>query len=314
MKKILINRKPFYGPWGGGIKFLNSLYEYAAEFGWEVVNKFEPNLDAIFIMDPEYDELGISVKEVVEYKEQFPNTKVIHRVHHSDLQKGRAKGGILDHMFRISAEFSDATVWISNWSKEYHSSGRWGWADNKQEIVYNGVDLEMYKPGGEKIDNGKINILTHHWSDNDLKNNGLYEFIDDWVGTEEGKNFTFTYLGRTKSTFNNTKVIEPISGDELAKEVGRYDVYVTGTKYEALGNHVMECLATGMPIIGFEQGGGAAELIENAQTGHLIKGVGEVIDVLKSYSDMDKSKVYNTWDMDWKQCARKVYDIIESVL
>ena len=66
--KILINRKPRSGPWGGGNNFVKSFCKYMPDFGHEVYHDFVPDLDIIFIQDPRYDELGISINEVNKIK------------------------------------------------------------------------------------------------------------------------------------------------------------------------------------------------------------------------------------------------------
>ena len=71
--KILINRKPVMGPWGGGNLFVKFFHKFMTEVGHNVVNKLEKDIDVIFIQNPRYDELGISINEAIQYKNTFPN-------------------------------------------------------------------------------------------------------------------------------------------------------------------------------------------------------------------------------------------------
>ena len=109
--KILINRKPVQGPWGGGNLFVSAFCEYMKNIGHTVVHKFEYNIDLIFIQDPRYDELRISINEIIAYKKLKPLTKIIHRVNECDARKETSN---IDALLRECSEFTDKTVFVSN--------------------------------------------------------------------------------------------------------------------------------------------------------------------------------------------------------
>ena len=116
--KILINRKPVAGPWGGGNLFVTAFHRVLAEKGHEIVHQFSDDLDIIFLQDPRYDELGISIREVAQYKSQFPDTQVFHRVNECDARKG-SRG--MDDFLRFCSSFSTKTfferhVKIKKWN------------------------------------------------------------------------------------------------------------------------------------------------------------------------------------------------------
>ena len=68
----------------------------------------------------------------------------------------------------------------------------------------------------------KINLVTHHWSNNAMKGHDVYERIDNWIKDRE--DFTFTYIGRSHGPLPNTELIEPLAGAELGKLLSSYDV------------------------------------------------------------------------------------------
>jgi glycosyltransferase involved in cell wall biosynthesis len=49
----------------------------------------------------------------------------------------------------------------------------------------------------------------------------------------------------------------------LAKKIRSADIYVTGSRYEAGGNHVAEGLSCGLPVIYYKDSGGIKELVQN---------------------------------------------------
>lgn len=276
--RILINRKPVDGPWGGGNLFVRAFCEYFSSLGHEVVHDFNQRVDIMFMQDPRYSDLGISINEMLKYKQMNPEAALIHRVNECDARKGTND---MDALLRECSKFTNITIFVSKWMEDYHRS--LGWHCKKSSVVYNGVDLDHFKKR-EKIKNGKTNIVAHHWSDNRMKGAEVYEFLDSLVANDE--RFTFTYIGRTSSELKNSKIIKPLSGLELGKELSRYDVYVSGSKFDPGPNHVIESIACEIPTLCHHTGGGAVEfsgtqmsyktneelvsLIENIKDGKLI--------------------------------------------
>ena len=109
-----------------------------------------------------------------------------------------------------------------------------------------------------EFDNGKLNIVTHHWSNHEMKGFDVYEQIDKFVGENTDK-FSFTYIGRDRGTFKHTNVIKPLSGRALGKELGKYDVYVSASRFDPGPNHLLESISCGLPTFVHKDGGGCVE-------------------------------------------------------
>ena len=154
-----------------------------------------------------------------------------------------------------------------------------------------------------KINNGKINIVTHHWSNNRMKGFDIYEKLDKFVG--ENKDYTFTYIGRHLNTFKNTKIIEPLFGKELGDALGVYDVYISGSKFDPGPNHILESLACNIPTFVCEDGGGSCEFAGKEYT---YKDFEDFIELIKV-----KKLINSTIDIDsWMTTAHKFSKIINS--
>jgi glycosyltransferase involved in cell wall biosynthesis len=297
--KILMNRKPVDGPWGGGNLFVKAFYEHGKRFGHQIVSEFSDDIDLIFVQDPRYSELGISINEVLKYKNWKPNTKIVHRVNECDARKNTND---IDHLLRECSKFTDKTIFVSNWMREYHTTR--GWLCGDTSVVINGVDHNIFKPG-EKIQNKKVNIVAHHWSNNFMKGFDVYQKIDEFVG--DNQDFTFTYIGRQNGTFKNTKIVEPLFGAELGNELGRYDLYISASRHDPGPNHILESLACKIPTYVHKDGGGCVEF------------AGEDM----CFSDFDdllkiiKSKKYNNNSFathSWEKCMIECFEIIESMV
>ena len=291
--KILMNRKPRHGPWGGGNHFVKAFYECGKNLGHEVVSRLSDDIDIIFMQDPRYDELGISINEIIRYKQWNPDTQIVHRVNECDARKNTSD---IDTLLCECSKFTDKTIFVSEWMKEYHLSR--GWVCKNTDVIINGVNQDIFKPN-EKIDNGKVSIVAHHWSNHSMKGFDIYEEIDNFV--DNNNEFTFTYIGRENDTFKNTKVIPPLFGEELGQELGRYDFYISASRYDPGPNHILEALACKIPTYVHADGGGAVEF---AGQSHAYETMQELINILlkKEYHENEFRLV------TWNECISKVYE------
>ena len=293
--KILINRKPVAGPWGGGNLFVTSFCKVMKELGHNIVHKLEDNIDLFFIMNPRYDELQISINEAIEYKKKFPQTKILQRINDCDARKNTSN---VDNMLSECSKHIDGAIFVSNWMKEYFTTKK-PWFCEKNFVLVNGV--ETGHDHVNKTTNEKINIVTHHWSNNYLKGFDIYDLIDDFVGKNE--KYTFTYIGRERGTFKNTKVINPLHGDFLYNELKKYDVYISASRYDPGPNHILESISCGLPTYVHKEGGGCAEF---AGKSHVFDGFDDLVTLLKENNFSKNNKNF----VNWRESLLKLNNII----
>ena len=293
---VLINRKPLRDqPWGGGNLFLTALCDILASSSVNVKHNFSDDIDVIFMQDPRYNELQISVNEIAAYKNFNPNTKIIHRVNECDARKNTND---MDDLLRECSKITDHTVFVSEWMRQYHVSKNWQCKNTS--VIHNGVNLDHFSKS-EKIKNGKVNIVAHHWSDNRLKGFDIYEKLDRFV--EANDEFTFTYIGRHNSTFKNTKIIDPLTGIDLGRELGKYDIYISGSLYDPGPNHILESLACRIPTYVISNGGGSVEFAGND---HSYDTFEDLVDILKSR----KYDLNDYIPTSWEYCIDQYMKII----
>ena len=295
--KILVNRKPVEGPWGGGNLFVRAICEHFKNQGWEVTHRFEEDIDVMFMQDPRPNELGVGINEMIQYKNYRPQAKLIHRVNECDARKNT------DHMDDIlsqCSQFTDLTVFVSNWMRDYHINK--GWHCDNTDVIYNGHDNNHFNTKGkkERKPNDPLRIVTHHWSDHRMKGADIYEFIDDFV---KDKNMTYTYVGRHKCNFKNTRIIPPISGKDLGDELKQHDVYITGTRWDPGPNHIIEAITSGLPTYAYSQGGGACEFTGEA---HVFSDTDMLSKILTQQDFVLNNSLFDTWEV----CAEKYFNLI----
>jgi len=300
LKKLLINRKPVNGPWGGGNLFVKAIIENAERHGYEIVYKLIPNIDSILMIDPRYDELGISINEIFSYKSKNPNVRVVHRVNECDARKGTNN---IDVLLSKSSKITDATIFVSKWMQDYFKDS---WETKEQHVIYNGVnkshfrikdpDLRIY----DKMPPKKI--IAHHWSNNEMKGFDIYEKIDKWV--EKNKDYEFIYIGRDRKTFKNAMAIEPLFGKALGDELRQGDIYVSASRFDPGPNHVIEALACEIPTYVHADGGGAVEFAGT----DAVYGSFEELILRISKSELPTKR---GWNISWEDCVDLYFKIID---
>ena len=295
--KIMINRKPVTGPWGGGNHFIKALHEYAYQHGFEPINKLEENIDLIFMIDPRYDELGISINEINAYKNTFPQVRIVYRVNECDARKGI--NNEVDNLIRSCSNISDVCFFISKWIHDYHVKD--GWGCDRNPVIYSGTNKEYFQPR-EKIKNLKTNIVTHHWSDNPLKGHDIYQQLDEWI--KDHPDFTFTYIGRSHGELKNTRMISPTFGLDLGKKLSQYDVYISASRFDPGPNHIIESVACGIPTYAHVDSGGGIELVGND---HVYSGFDNLKNILLS-GDHNLNRGYQP--TDWETCIKSYFSYI----
>ena len=299
--KLFINRTVVNGPWGGGNAFVKAMFELAPKLGVYVGSHLNQRYDAVLLMDPRPDETtGIGIEEVRRYKLFQPKTKIIQRVNECDARK-QTTG--VDQMLAAAGVSNDCTIFVSDWMRDYHQ--RRQWPCQKTAVIYNGVDRQVFRQR-EKLNNGKVNIVTSHWSNNIYKGHDVHQWLDEFVG-KHSNDFSYTFIGRHQNQFKNTKHIEPLFGQALGDELGKYDVFVTGTRADPGPNHCLESMSCGIPTYAHFEGGGAVEFVDE---NHVYKTPEDLETILLSKTFTQNSLSL----MDWEACVKLYIQKIQEVV
>ena len=304
---IFFNRVPKNEPYGGGNQFLCRMVELLQERGHHVTFHLESDLDLIFLIDPRPGDIGYSIEHITAYKQQFPETKILHRINECDKRKNT---GFMDQLLVQSAMLADEVVFISQWLSDYfHELG----FNGKGHVIYNGCDKRYFVPSTIKKPAEKLRLVTHHWSDNWMKGFDLYTEIDRYL--QEHDNFEFTYVGRYCKEYEPkvTRIIEPLHGKALANELQKHDIYVTASRWEPCGMHHIEGAAVGLPVIYHSETGGIKEFcinhgIEYTSFDEFLEAIKEIS---KNYSGYTSKIDYDFLDIN--RCCERYYDLLISM-
>ena len=304
MLKVFLNRKPLYDTaWGGGNMWCQAFHRHASEFGVEITNDVL-NTDIIVLVGLDRGDTGVGLDEACYIKKlsMVKDIKIVTRVNENDARKHTS--GVDSYMLRAMMN-SRCVICVSEWIKGYYvkKASDDFYLKSKIEnsfVVHNGVDEKLFCPNS-KFDNGKINIVTHHWSNNYLKGFDVYDQLDSFVVNNE--KFTFTYIGRERGTFKNTNVVKPLFGKALGIELGKYDVYVSASRWDPGPNSILEGISCGLPTYVHKDGGGSVE----------IAGLDHVYDDwidLKQLLCNGKFVANKTRLLDWRKCIKQYCEFI----
>lgn len=257
-KKIALGYEIREGPWGGGNQFLRSFKSYFGEKGAQVVHKLEDGLDVIILINTRSG--TFSMDELKRYKRRNPKVKIIHRINETDKAKNTR---VIDKMRIEATKISDAVIFISEWLRQYYI-GMGLKLSIPETVIWNGPDENIFNPTGySRWEPGTpMKIVTHHWSDNIMKGIDIYKYFDEILADPwMKKRFEFTYIGRTPQTmaFQNTRLVSPLFGNQLAEEIKKNHVYLTAARWEACGMHQLEAACCGLPVLYINEGGGVVE-------------------------------------------------------
>jgi glycosyltransferase involved in cell wall biosynthesis len=300
VKKVLINRQPRVGPWGGGNLFISEFYRLASSHGVQLVGDLEMNPDVVFVFHPDRgdEDEQVSFSDAIQYRSKNPYTKMIIRVNECDARKNTTG---VDEVWKEMISESDHVVFVSEWIR-FHFETKYGRTKNPNEVLVNGVNRKRFVRQ-EKLSrtNGKINIVCAHWSNHPRKGQDTYEFLDYFVS--QHPEFTFTYIGRTAAYLPNSNVLPAMAPHLLATELTKYDLCVNGSYSDPGPNAVIESISAGLPTFVRADGGGGAEF---AGPCHTYKSTHELEKMLVSKNYEPNADYFHEWDVVMKRVFERI--------
>lgn len=290
MTKFYINRDIVEGPGGGGYKMFNELHR-----SFDTVITPE-NADVIFITGLCSEGRHADARTLVKNKKL--GQKIVLRVNDNDARKGTT---YVDKELIELSKHVDLTIFVSNWQKNYFRE----WHCVNNVVIINGVDKQIFKPN-TRLNNGKINIVTAHWSNNRLKGSDYVEFLDDFV-SKNSNDFTYTYIGRTDVNLKHSKHIKPLAAKELGEELGKYDVCINASRWDPGPNSVVEMISCDVPTYCHFDGGGGREFADEEHVFSTFEDVEKLL-LLKKITQ-------NSWiPNDWKTCISEYIRVLNENL
>ena len=161
----------------------------------------------------------------------------------------------LTNLVSQTIRFSNFVIFPSDWARRAIQ-----FKGKNYSIIENAPLSDFFENRSKNnIQDGKLKIVTHHWSNNKMKGFDIYEKLGDYC--LKNSSVEFTYIGRYSEEFskNGINVVEPKDVNFLKKELPKNHVYLTASMYEAGANHVLEGMAAGLPVVYRSSGGSINE-------------------------------------------------------
>ena len=312
--KIAIGYNVKNSAWGGGNKFAISLIKEAKLKGYKTTTELKDNdIDIILFTDPRSFNDGVSFGslDILRYL-LFVNKKaiVVHRLNECDERKNTKH---MNKLLKWSNYFSDHNIFIASWLQnlEIYQS------DKPFNIILNGADRDIFKSYSNNIwdSKNKLKIVTHHWSPNLMKGFDIYKKLDELLINNDFKRIIeFTYIGNLPKNFSfkKTKIIKPLDGINLAKELSKHHVYISASINEPAGMHHIEGALCGLPII-YRISGALPEYCEGFGIGFSDLDFIEAIEKMMENYKFFKSKM-DAYTYDSRNMTNQYFDLFEKLL
>ena len=163
---------------------------------------------------------------------------------------------------------------------------------NKKRRIYNGIDLAVFSPQGDRDEGAKHNTKYHviavasKWTDR----KGLSDIVQ--IRGLLGEDYQITLVGLTKKQCENLPhningIVRTNSVKELAGLYSSADVFINPTYEDNFPTTNIEALACGTPVVTYRTGG-SPEAIDN-QTGIVVEvgDINGVVDGIKKVCQSD---------------------------
>jgi glycosyltransferase involved in cell wall biosynthesis len=311
--KIFVNFKPDPNvPHGGGNISVFYIIRYLLNesIHFNITYELENNIDIYFVIDVLKDRKlrfkKYGIEEITKHRNQFnKNSKIILRVNDCDITRTVNNNNSREQKIIKHIDNIDFMIFNSHFIKNYYLK-KYNFKTN-HTVVNNGCDQNMFF-SKKKIINNKINIVTHHWSNN--LNKGYETYLKLWKHLQNYENFDFIFIGKNvPDMFKNVPIHGPFVKEKLANELNKCHIYITDSRYDACPNHVIEAISCGLPILYSNVEGGAKELCQKTELkiGEMYDGFNDLLEKINMIV-----KNYNFYTNNINKC-KHIFNINSSV-
>ena len=276
--------RPVSGPWGGGNQWLVQLVSHLRTSGYEVIFDLRGEVDCIVVGNVR----GISFgrDDIAEYRRRCPTVRCLHCIQDNDLHR---EDGNVDVALAEVDTVADFTVFVSDWLRAHHAE-RWFDSSRPHSVIHHAADPAIFHPvrSTPMTPGGTMRIVTHHWSAHRRKGFDVYAEVDRLIAAGELPDTELWMMGRWPKDieWKAARTIPPRVGPEVASVLREAHVYLTASRFESCGMHVLEGAQCGLPVLYHVDGGGYVEIASRFGIALRDDIVGTIGDMREQYPDL----------------------------
>lgn len=238
---------------GGGARFLHAVRDQLRQQGH--YTDIPQAADAILANS--YHHLLTAVR----LKLQHPDKLLLWRLGPLFSRHRHPSWQTVDKLILQAAALSDGIIWQSAWSRA--AAEQLGHIPHPHETVIHNAPAPVFQPPTRRQTlHTPIRLVTTMWSDNPNKGAATLAYVDEHL---DWKRFQLTIIGNTPVHVRHAQHLPPLTPAHLAEQLKNHDIYIAPMIDDACPNAVVEALACGLPVVGYNSGG-IPELIGSAGT------------------------------------------------
>jgi glycosyltransferase involved in cell wall biosynthesis len=237
---------------GGGFYFLRAFEEYLAGIGWPVSKDAAAGADVLFT-----NHWMVPAAQIAAALRANPRLCIVQRIDGAAHDYGRDPEA--DRRQAAVNRFADLTIFQSEYCR-YSTRQKFPVIAQDGPVIHNPVDLQTFNPAGPKqpLPAG-LNLAVVSWSTNPRKGAAkVYEVA------RQNPALHIQLCGNYPNApqLPNLHSHGVLGRAELAGVLRSCDALLTFSENEACPNHVLEALASGLPVL-YCDSGAMAEVIGN---------------------------------------------------
>jgi len=236
---------------GGGFYFLQAFEGFLLGEGHFVTRQVTDQYDVLFTnhwMTPR--------REIVRAFRFNPNVRIVQRVDGAAQDYGRNPEA--DRRQRSVNSLADLTIFQSEYCR-YSTREKFGVIHEDGPVIHNPVDLKLFSVTGPRrlFQTYKDLIACVTWSTNSMKGSASIYAV-----ASSNPDIGFVLCGRFPDSpdLPNIFRLGALSRNELATVLRSCKIMLTFSRNEACPNHVLEALASGLPVL-YDDSGAMREVI-----------------------------------------------------
>ena len=234
----------------GGSQFLRGFRDYLSRHNIRHNESLAMIGDVLFL-----NSWQTSPAELAQVLRLRPGVHIVHRVDGSAQDYGRYDHG--DARQGGVNRFADLTIFQSHYCR-HSTREKYPVIFNDGPVIHNPVDIECFTPEGPKLDLPRgPRIACVSWSANPMK--GASQI---YATARQHEDVVFVLCGPYPDApaLPNLRCLGTLGRSELARALRSCNALLTFSRNEACPNHVLEGLASGLPVL-YHASGAMEELI-----------------------------------------------------